>query len=219
MNTVLLVSNVLSWVVLLCIVFFLMGALRSLAILGWRLEQLNLTTPKRTGRDGLKRGSNARDFTLPSPDGQEFSLKQFLSRNVLLVFTQPSCGPCHGIVPELNRLHKDGDLRVVMVMRGSVEACRKFVSDTCAQFPALIQHGLEVSREYQVFATPFAFQINTKGIIISKGLVTDRQQLSFVLSGVPDSTLSVDSENAGKPSDTARPTITSPQDALLHTSH
>ncbi len=65
MNTVLLVSTIVSWVLLALIGFLLLGALRAMGVLSWRLEQLEATTPSRLGRDGLKVGKKAPDFTLP----------------------------------------------------------------------------------------------------------------------------------------------------------
>ena len=46
----------------------------------------------------------APDFTLSSIAGHEVSLHDFAGRKVLLVFVQPGCGPCHAVVPDLNRL-------------------------------------------------------------------------------------------------------------------
>jgi prepilin-type N-terminal cleavage/methylation domain-containing protein/prepilin-type processing-associated H-X9-DG protein len=84
------------------LVVLLLGALRALGLLRWRVEQLEATTPSRGGRGGLKPGQKAPDFTLPSVAGGEVSLHDFASR-VFLVFTQNRCKPCHRIVPEFSR--------------------------------------------------------------------------------------------------------------------
>src|SRR5260370_33744043 len=104
MNIFLLVSIVILWIVAAFLGFLLLGMLRALGLLTWRLEQLEVTTPKRLGRDGLKPGKKAPDFTLPGVNGREVSLHDFVGRKVLLVFTQAGCGPCRSVVPELNRL-------------------------------------------------------------------------------------------------------------------
>ena len=82
---------VILWAVVLFLGFLLLGTLRSLGLLRWRLEQLEATTPRLPGRDGLKPGKKAPDFTLPSTDGREVSLHDFAGRKVLLVFTQSGC--------------------------------------------------------------------------------------------------------------------------------
>src|SRR5262249_56306756 len=104
MNTVWMISNVALWLAVLFLGFLLLGTLRALGLLRWRLEQLEATTPSRLGRSGLKPGKKASDFTLPSVAGTEVSLRDFTGRKVLLVFTQAGCGPCRQIMPELNRL-------------------------------------------------------------------------------------------------------------------
>jgi hypothetical protein len=50
------VSYVALWLVVLSLGFLLLGALRALDLLRWRLEQLQATMPSRTGRGGLKPG-------------------------------------------------------------------------------------------------------------------------------------------------------------------
>src|SRR6516225_7545351 len=111
---------VILWVVVFFLGFLLLGTLRAVGLLSWRLEQLEATTPKRLGRDGLKPGKKAPDFTLSGWPGLESSeapagasrtqprppvdiaLHDFIGRKVLLVFTQSGCSPCKAVVPELN---------------------------------------------------------------------------------------------------------------------
>jgi methylamine dehydrogenase accessory protein MauD len=172
---------VILWAVVLFLGFLLLGTLRSLGLLSWRLEQLEATTPKRLGRDGLKPGKKAPDFTLPSANGKEISLHDFAGRKVLLVFTQSGCSPCKTIVPELNRL---GSVEQVLVINnGDAEATRKWSTDVAARFPVLAQEKFGISKKYEVFATPFAFLIDEKGIIASKGIISNRQHIRYVLSG------------------------------------
>jgi methylamine dehydrogenase accessory protein MauD len=154
-----------------------------LGLLTWRLEQLEATTPSRLGRDGLKVGKKAPDFTLPGAAGGEIALHDLAGRPLLLVFTQSGCGPCQAIVPELNRLHDKGDPRVVVVNNGTPDQTRKWVGETQARFPVLAQEQFRLSTRYQVFATPFAFLLDAKGVITSKGIVGSRQHLCYVLSG------------------------------------
>jgi hypothetical protein len=96
-----LASYALLWVVVLLLGFLLLGTLRALALLRWRLEQLEATTPSRVGRSGLRPGKKAPDFTLPSVEGVEVALHDLVGRKVFLVFTQAGCGPGQQIMPEL----------------------------------------------------------------------------------------------------------------------
>jgi hypothetical protein len=86
-----LVSYIVLWLVVLFLGFLLLGALRALGLLRWRLEQLEAATPSRTGRGGLKPCKKAPDFTLPCVSGNEVSLHDFAGRRVLLVGAAYPC--------------------------------------------------------------------------------------------------------------------------------
>jgi methylamine dehydrogenase accessory protein MauD len=176
-----LIALILLWFVVLFLAFLLLGTLRSLGLLSWRLEHLEATTPRRLGRDGLKPGRKAPDFTLPSAEGRDISLHNFDGRKVLLVFTQSGCSPCQKIVPELNRLGPDE--QVLVVNNGDVEATQKWRTEVGARFPVLAQDQFSISKKYQVFATPFAFLIDAKGVIVSKGIINNPQHIRYVLAG------------------------------------
>jgi methylamine dehydrogenase accessory protein MauD len=179
----LIVSEVLLWILVLALGFLLLGALRALGVMRWRLDQLEATTPSRVGRNGLRPGKKAPDFTLPGVAGAEVSLSGFAGRQVLLVFVQPGCGPCREITPELNRLQGKGEVQVVVVSNGDGEANRKWAGEVRASFPVLRQEGVSLSRRYEAFATPFAFLIDGAGVVRSAGIVTSRQHIGFVLAG------------------------------------
>jgi methylamine dehydrogenase accessory protein MauD len=183
MNSWWSVSFIVLWLIVLWIGFLLLGALRSLALMRWRLDQFEATNPRRIGRDGLKPGTRAPDFRLLGVGGMKVTLSEFAGRRVLLVFTQSGCAPCHKVLPELDRLHRDG-LAVLVVNNGEPEATRRWAAGAGVRVPILIQEKFELSRRYEVYATPFAFLIDERGVIVSKGLINNRQHIEFVLSGV-----------------------------------
>jgi methylamine dehydrogenase accessory protein MauD len=182
MTTALLITNIVLLAAVLGLAFLVLGALRALGLVNWRLDQLEMTRPSRLGRDGLKPGKKAPDFTLPSVDGDELSLRDFAGRKLLLVFTQSGCGPCHDIAPELNRLHDKGEPQVLVVNNGDRESTREWAAKTQARFPVLTQEKFSVSKRYEAFATPFAFLIDGQGTVRSKGIAGSRQYLGYVLS-------------------------------------
>jgi methylamine dehydrogenase accessory protein MauD len=181
-----LISYVALWLMVLLLGFLLLGVLRALAQLRWRLEQVQATTPSRIGRGGLKPGQRAPDFTLPSAAGDDVSLHDFAGRRVFLVFTQSGCKPCHRIIPELNKLQRTEQLQVLVVNNGELEATRQWAGEARAGFPVLAQQQFSVSRRYEMYATPFAFLIDEKGIIASRGIINNGQHIGFVLSGAGD---------------------------------
>jgi methylamine dehydrogenase accessory protein MauD len=188
MNTFFLISNILLWAAVLATGFLLLGTLRSLGLVNWRLDQLELTRPSRLGREGLKVGKKAPAFTLPSAGGGAMSLADLAGRKVLLVFTQSGCGPCHDIAPELNRLHDNGKYQVLVVNNGEEDDTCKWAAEVKARFTVLGQAKFAVSKRYEVFATPFAFLIDEQGVIVSKGIAGSAQYLGYVLSGAGNRT-------------------------------
>ena len=186
MSILWLVSNLMLWVVTALIGFLLLGALRALALVRWHVEQLEATTPSRVGRSGLRAGAKAPDFTLPTTSGGEVSLQRYADRKLVLVFMQPGCEPCHGIVPELNRLHDAGEFQVLVIHNGHTEAVREWIKQNAPRFSVAVQDYFGLSKRYEAFATPFAFLINERGVISSRGIVSTKQFLGFVLAAGHD---------------------------------
>jgi methylamine dehydrogenase accessory protein MauD len=176
-------SYVALWVVVLLLGFLLLGALRALGLQGWRLEQLEATAPTRVGRSGLKPGKAAPEFTLPNATGGEVKLRDFAGRKVLLVFAQSGCGPCHRVMPDLNRLQAAGEVQVLVVNNGELEETRAWAAGSRARFPVAVQEHYSLSRRYEVFATPYAFLIDERGVIAGRGIVNNRQHIGYILDG------------------------------------
>ena len=55
----------------------------------------------RLNRSGLKAGTPAPGFRLPRLDGGELTLEEYRGRPVLLIFSDPQCGPCDQLAPHL----------------------------------------------------------------------------------------------------------------------
>jgi methylamine dehydrogenase accessory protein MauD len=186
MIILLVISSIMVWLAVLLLAFLLLGALRAVDRLRWRMEQLEATTPSRMGRSGLRVGKKAPDFTLPGAISGEVSLQSYAGRKLFLVFTQAGCGPCQQIVPDLNRLHDTGKVEVLAINKGETEGTRKWVAEAQIRFPVAMQEAFTVSKRYEVFATPFAFLIDEQGVIASRGIVNSKQQIGFVLDGRRD---------------------------------
>ena len=183
MNTFLLISSIALWLLILPLGFLLVGALRAIGLLTWRLDYQEATRPSRPGRNGLRRGTKAPDFSLPNIEGWDVALHDFAERKVLLVFVQTGCAPCESIARHLNWVADDGAVQVLVVNNADRESARQWGGDVLPRFPVLLQDQFSLSRRYEVFATPFAFLIDEKGVITSRGIVKNREQIGFVLSG------------------------------------
>jgi peroxiredoxin len=119
-------------------------------------------------RNGLKAGTQAPSFSLPDLNGQEVSLEDYRGKQVLLVFSDPHCGPCNQLAPELARLHRqhqDNGLSLIMVGRGELEENRRKAQEQGLEFPVVLQKKWEISRKYGIFSTPVAFLVGKDGVL------------------------------------------------------
>jgi peroxiredoxin len=142
----------------------------------------------RLNRNGLKAGAPAPDFQLPRVDGGELSLADLRGGRVLLVFSDPDCGPCDELAPRLQEIHLHRpDLQVLVVSRRDVEANRAKAAALGLTFPIVLQRQWELSLQYAKFATPIGYLIDEQGILASDVAVGVGPILALVDEPVPES--------------------------------
>ena len=135
-------------------------------------------------RDGLKAGTIAPDFHLPRLDGGELSLGELRGRRVLLIFSDPHCGPCNTLAPQLEKFHREqSEVAVVMISRGEPKENRAKVKEHNLTFQVLLQQRREISRLYAMFATPIAYLIEESGVITHDVAVGLEPILSLMAEG------------------------------------
>jgi peroxiredoxin len=133
-----------------------------------RLASERSLSESKIEREGLKAGTPAPAFSLPDIHGRTVSLEEYRGRKVLLVFSDPHCGPCDELAPDLVRLHQkhhDNGLALIMVGRGDAEENRRKAEARGFEFPVVLQDRWKLSKEYGIFATPVGFLISEQGVI------------------------------------------------------
>jgi peroxiredoxin len=142
----------------------------------------------RLNRSGLKVGVPAPNFRLPRMDEAELSLSDFRGERVLLVFSDPDCGPCDELAPQLQEIHlRQPELQVLVVSRRDVEANRAKAAALGLTFPIVLQKQWEVSLQYAMFATPVGYLIDEQGILASDVAVGIGPILALAGEGVHES--------------------------------
>lgn len=123
-----------------------------------------------TESPGLPVGDRAPDFDLPDLDGRHRSLSALLAARVPLVltFSEPGCGACEALLPQLGRLQAAyaGELDIVLVSRAGA-ADDHAAHDVDGVAAVLLQEEREVALRYGVSAVPSAALVSPEGIIVA----------------------------------------------------
>ena len=167
---VLLVLAMLSgWVVF--------GLLRQQGRLMLRIDNLELrieaagigpAVPAAPTSMGLPLGQPAPGFTLPQLEGGQLSLDvlRAAGKPLVLVFSDPQCGPCTALLPQLSAWQRQHghDLALVLVSRGTVDDNRAKIG-TLRINTVVLQADREVAHAYLAQVTPSAVRIDRDGTI------------------------------------------------------
>lgn len=151
----------------------LVGLLRRQAVTEGRLGEVGMYTvaaddslpvgdyaPPIAGRDVRKDRTIDVAFGTPATD------------MTLLAFLSLQCGPCVDLVAHLNRMKEDrGDVQVIAIVNGSVEAVRKFAFDRNLNVPTVADPDAAITKAYHIQRSPTAYVIDSYGRIATSGVV------------------------------------------------
>jgi methylamine dehydrogenase accessory protein MauD len=149
--------------------WFLLGLLKQNGRLSMRLEALEDRLPEEPPA-GLPLGDTAPDFELPNLQGQKLTLEALRTpgKPVLLLFTDPNCGPCKAMFSDVGRWQEKHaqKLTVAVVSRGEPEENAISATEHGLR-NVLLEEDWEVSDAYGVDGTPSAVLVRPDGTIAS----------------------------------------------------
>ena len=166
METTLIVSSVLLWLVVLLNLLLTFGLLRRL-----KADSRPLTAPQQTK---LKPGEPAPAFTALTVHGETVTFSTYAGRKVAFVFILANCAPCHQILPELQELEPKAaraGVELVLVSGGELEETRALVEEEHIGLPVLVAPRSTASffDDYKVAGVPAYCLVNERGSIQSAG--------------------------------------------------
>lgn len=158
--------------------WFIVNLLRQNGRLLLRLEALEAQVgseqpqpnpnPARTPVQGLSVSVPAPKFSLPQLGGKEVTLDGLrgAGKPVLLLFTDPDCGPCSALMPQVAAWQREHASRmsIVVTSRGTKEKNQALQREHGVT-NILLQKDREVSTQYQAYGTPSAVLIRPDGTI------------------------------------------------------
>jgi len=117
---------------------------------------------------GLPVGTSAPSFSLSGLYGETLTLDALRApgKPVILLFTDPNCGPCTALLPEIGRWQEEHaeKLTILLISRGTPEENRaKAIEHGLTS--VLLQKDWEVSEAYEVRGTPSALVVRPDGAI------------------------------------------------------
>ncbi len=137
---------------------------------GLRL-QIDNARPEYEARERVKIGKEAPDFTLPSINGEQVSLKSLRGKVVLLDFWASWCQPCRknnkSLIETYNKFAKKGLEIVSISVDNKSDAWQKAVAEDGLKGIMLLDSANIVAATYCVHTIPHGLLIDADGIIVS----------------------------------------------------
>lgn len=178
MLTSLIISQILSWVVLLALGVGLLAVARQVGVLHIRVAPAGALATS----GGPAVGDALVQIDARTIDGVPVTIGGHAHGKALrlLMFVSAQCPLCKNIIPMAKSFARDE--RVALTFVGD--------DDLAAQRAMIAQHGLEaydfvngpeVGQAYGVAKLPFAVLLDAEGAILSKGLVNSREHLESLI--------------------------------------
>ncbi|MFZ3579781.1 peroxiredoxin family protein [Virgibacillus sp. DJP39] len=143
-----------------------------------------ITSPSKDGKEeaeaieseevGLEKGKIAPDFELKTLTGKTVKLSDFRGEKVMLNFWATWCPPCRAEMPDMQKFHKNKDVKILAVnlleTESNLNEVQEFVNELGLTFSILLDEKSDVSNRYKISAYPSSFMIDSNGRIQFKAI-------------------------------------------------
>ena len=179
MLTVLIVSQIISWIVILGLGIALLALARQVGVLHVRVAPAGALL---TGK-GPAVGEAAPVLDALTMEGASVAIGKTLAKGSmqLLLFVSPSCPLCKDLIPIAKNFASYEKLDIVFVGDDEVEEQRAMIARLEMQGLPFI-NGPIVGRTFHVDRLPHAVLIGDDGTVLSKGLVNSREHLESLVT-------------------------------------
>ncbi len=177
MLTVLIVSQILSWIVILGLGLALLALARQIGVLHVRLAPAGALL---SGK-GLVVGEPAPVLDAVSLDGAPIAIGKPVGRNQLLLFVSPHCPLCKDLIPIAKNFAKTEKLDIVFVGDDEESEQRAMIARLDMGALPFVNSSI-VGRSFHVDRLPHAALIGADGTLLSKALVNSREHLESLVT-------------------------------------
>jgi methylamine dehydrogenase accessory protein MauD len=174
--TALAISNIVLWLVVICLALVLLALTRQLGVLHERIAPAGALMINR----GPAIGETMAALDVTDLEGRDWRIggANAGGKSTLILFLSPTCPVCKTLLPVVrsSRQQERDWLEVVLASDGDPAQHRQFVQEyQLRDFPYLVSPSLGLS--YQVNRLPFAALIDKDGVLRARGLVNSREHL------------------------------------------
>ena len=179
MLSVLIVSQILSWVVILGLGIALLALARQVGVLHVRVAPAGALL---TGK-GPVVGEPAPVLDVATMDGASLSIGKALAkgRMQLLLFVSPHCPLCKDLIPVAKNFARTEKLDIVFLGDDQESEQRAMIARLEMEGLPFVNSSI-IGRAYQVDRLPHAALIGEDGRLLSKGLVNSREHLESMIT-------------------------------------
>ena len=177
MLTALIVSQILSWVVILGLGLALVALARQVGVLHVRLAPAGALL---SGK-GPVVGEAAPALDVHTIDGAPVSIGKAQGRMQLLLFVSPQCPLCKDLIPIAKNFAKTEKLDIVFVGDDDPSEQRAMIARLDMDGLPFVNSSI-VGRSFHVDRLPHAVLIGGEGTLLSKGLVNSREHLESLIT-------------------------------------
>jgi methylamine dehydrogenase accessory protein MauD len=170
------ISNIVLWLVVICLVLVLLALTRQLGVLHERIAPAGALMINR----GPAIGEALTAVDVVDLEGRELRIggARADGRSTLILFLSPSCPICKTLLPVVrsSRQQERDWLDMVLASDGDPEEHRQFVlQQELREFAYVVSASLGMT--LQVNRLPFAALIDAGGVLRARGLVNSREHL------------------------------------------
>lgn len=178
MLTALIISQIISWLLIVALGVALLAVARQVGVLHVRVAPAGALTTAH----GPAVGDKAPVLDVATLEGAPITIGGKLAAGTLrlLMFVSPQCPLCKGLIPVAKSFAKDE--RVDLIFVGD---------DTPAEQKAMIErmgmeaypfvNGPETGMRFEVEKLPYAVLLDDGGTVLAKGLVNSREHLESLI--------------------------------------
>ncbi len=178
MIAALIISQVVSWVLLIALAVALLAVARQVGVLHERLAPAGALTP----RQGPVVGSKAPRLLVPTLDGVLLEIGGQLpeGRRRMIFFVSAQCPICKKLIPFAKSFAKAEDVELIFAGDDPDDVQRNLVRVAGLAAYPFVNDG-ELGRALAVDKLPHAVLLAADGRIISRGLVNSREHLESMV--------------------------------------